>query len=168
MVERILVSKCLLGENCRYDGKDAFNLELFSCLKDYQVIAVCPEELGGLKGLRGPFELTGSAQDVLELKAEVVDETGHTATKQFLKGAFKTLHLAQKNKVKIAVLAERSPSCSNCGVYDGSFTHTLNPGLGITAMLLDIYGVEVMTPQEFIQNQRTRALSAGQEKTKNE
>lgn len=131
---RVLVSACLLGVNCRYNGvlkEDEAVKELLS-RKDITLISVCPEQLGGLPTPRTPSERKG---------AKVVSLEGEDRTAAFLRGAEETLRIANLYGCEVAILKERSPSCGNKQVYDGSFSGTVVPGEGVTAELLRKNGV---------------------------
>jgi uncharacterized protein YbbK (DUF523 family) len=149
MVKRFLVSKCLLGENCRYDGKNSLDKELIERLRSCEVIGVCPEALGGLKGKRGPFEIIGTAKNIFSGKAEVLSIEGRKVTNSFIRGAFKTLGIAKIKKIRLAILKSRSPSCSPDFVYNGSFTGKLKRGKGVTSWLLQKNVIKVISNEDF-------------------
>ena len=124
-----LISRCLLGDPCRYDGKSKpLPAETLRALRArYDLIPVCPEVLGGLPTPRTPSERQGD---------RVVMKTGADVTKEYRIGAEAALQAAQENHVCAAVLKERSPSCGKGEIYDGSFTGTLTEGNGVTAEML--------------------------------
>ena len=130
----VLVSACLLGVPCRYDGKSV-PCEDVICLKERaQLVPVCPEQLGGLATPRTPAERRGEA---------VVTRYGRDVTAQYRRGAQEALRLARLFGCTKAILKSKSPSCG-CGlIYDGSFSGRLVPGEGVTAQLLRENGVEV-------------------------
>lgn len=133
-MENILVSACLLGVSCRYDGKSKPN-ENVTALKDrYNIIPVCPEIMGGLPTPRTASEIQGS---------QVVMGDGTNVTKEYRKGAEEVLRLCRLFGCKRAVLKEKSPSCGCGKVYDGTFSGKLIDGNGITAKLLMENGIEV-------------------------
>ena len=136
MKERILVSACLLGVNCKYDGTNNYSEEIDEFLKDYEVIPICPEIMGGLPTPRPAAEQLGN---------KVVTEDGKDVTACFQKGAKECLFLAKKYHVKKALLKLRSPSCGSNEVYDGTFSHTLVPGDGVTTELLKKNGIEIIS-----------------------
>ena len=145
----ILVSSCLCGEKCKYNGGDNLNLDVMAYLEDKEAIQVCPEVLGGLDTPRTPAEIVGgSSRDVLEGKAKVMTKEGDDVTMAFIKGAHKVLALAKQFNIKQAILKAKSPSCGKGKVYDGSFHHNLVVGNGITAELLLKEGIEVITEVE--------------------
>ena len=134
--ERILVSSCLLGLNCKYNGGNNYLNEIDEFLKDYEVIPICPEIMGGL-----PTPRVGAER----LEDKVITKDGRDVTKQYKKGAEECLFLAKKYGVKKALLKLRSPSCGSNKIYDGTFTHTVIDGDGVTAELLKNNGIEIIT-----------------------
>ena len=134
--EKILVSSCLLGLNCKYDGGNNYSDEIDEFLKDYDVIPICPEIMGGLPTPRVASERLGD---------KVITKDGKDVTEQYKKGAEETLFLAKKYDVKKALLKLRSPSCGSEKIYDGTFTHTVIDGDGVTAELLKNNGIEIIT-----------------------
>lgn len=135
----ILVSACLLGVCCKYDGGSNESEKVLKLKDKYHVIPVCPEQLGGLVTPRTPAERSGQ---------EVLTKDGRRVTEQFQKGAQETLKLARFFGCQAAVLKERSPSCGSGVIYDGTFTGTRIPGDGVTAELLKKNGIKVYTEQE--------------------
>ncbi|HEC69752.1 MAG TPA: DUF523 domain-containing protein [Candidatus Omnitrophica bacterium] len=151
MGREVLVSACLLGRNCRFDGKSRLNKSLIKFLKKngFIPLGVCPEESGGLKGKRGPFEFKGKAKQILEKKGEVKDSQGRVFTSYFLKGAYKVLALAKKKKIEIAILKSRSPSCSPDYIYDGTFKKVIKKGLGVSAYLLKKNTIKIFSESNY-------------------
>lgn len=146
----ILVSACLIGEKCRYDGKANFVLSVAKLVEEGKAIACCPEILGGLPTPREPAEIiSGIGVDVLNRKAQVVTKENGDVTSEFVKGAYQTLAVAQENKVKIAILKERSPSCGSCMIYNGKFNGEKQQGEGVTAALLRQNGIKVFSEENF-------------------
>lgn len=137
--EKILVSACLLGLNCKYDGENNRNEKVLEYIKDKEVIPVCPEIFGGLQTPRIPSEIVGDKV----LNREKID-----VTKEYQKGAEETLYLAKLFNVKKALLKESSPSCGTNTIYDGTFTGNKINGIGITAKLLKENGIEVISENE--------------------
>lgn len=139
--EPVLVSACLLGVHCRYDGSSNPATELIDKLGSGQLIPVCPEQLGGMGTPRPPAALRGgSGEEVLEGRAQVVTEEGIDVTEQFLRGATQALRLAKLYGARRAILKERSPSCGLCQVRrDGR----LQPGSGVAAALLRREGISL-------------------------
>jgi len=126
---KLLISRCLLGDPCRYDGASKpLPAETLQALRArYTLVPVCPEVLGGLDTPRTPSERQGE---------RVVSAAGEDVTAQYRRGAAIALETAQREAVAAALLKERSPSCGKGQIYDGSFSRTLSPGNGVTAELL--------------------------------
>lgn len=135
MKEAILISACLLGVRCRYDGGSKPQEPILRLMEKYTLIPVCPEQLGGLPTPRLPSERIG---------AQVVMKDGTDVTAAYRRGAEEALRLARLFGCRRAVLKERSPSCGSGAVYDGTFTGTVIPGDGVTAQLLKANGIQVV------------------------
>lgn len=130
----VLVSACLLGLACRYDGKGKTYGQLEGLERACVLIPACPEQLGGLATPRPPAERRG---------CRVETEAGTDVTAQYERGAAQALFLAEKYGCRLALLKEKSPSCGCGRVYDGTFSRTLIPGDGVTAELFRKRGIEV-------------------------
>ena len=130
---KLLISACLLGTCCRYDGASKAHPLAAALTKRYSLVPVCPEQLGGLATPRPPAERRGE---------RVVTRTGDV-TEQYRRGAEETLKLCRLLGCEAAVLKERSPSCGRGHVYDGTFSGTLTAGDGVTAELLAANGIPV-------------------------
>jgi len=140
----IVVSACLAGEKCRYDGGSSPDKDIIKLVKSGEAISICPEEEGGLSSPRAPAEISGGdGYDVLDGKARVINIEGKDMTEDFIRGAERTLETAKKHGIKKAVLKKRSPSCGMCEIYDGNFRCELKKGDGVTAALLMRNGIEV-------------------------
>ena len=133
MKKKILISACLLGKNCRYNGGHSQLTELKEI--DVEWIPVCPEESGGLGTPRPSAEMQGNAETILNGKGKIITNKGKNVTSEFIQGAEKSLQLGLGAEVKIAVLKSKSPSCGIGKIYDGSFTKSLKIGNGIFAHL---------------------------------
>ena len=133
----ILISACLLGYCCRYDGSSNGRpaAELLALKRRYHLIPICPEQLGGLKTPRLSAERLGD---------RVVTIEGDDITAQYEKGAREALHMAKLFGCTVAILKSRSPSCGPTETYDGTFTHTVVQRPGTTAELLLANGLEVL------------------------
>lgn len=136
MKEKILVSACLLGINCKYSGKNNYNENVLEYLKDKEVIPICPEIYGGLPTPRHASEI---------IDGRVKSKDGIDVTAEYQKGAEETLKLAKMLNVKKALLKAKSPSCGSGQIYDGTFSGIVIPGDGITAKLLKENDIEVIT-----------------------
>lgn len=135
----ILISACLMGCACRYDGKDNYIDNFFEKHKDLNFIKICPEVESGMSIPRNPSEIRNG---------RVFDNLGRENTNFFEKGARIALKKALDNNIKVAILKAKSPSCGKDLIYDGSFTKTLVKGDGLTANLLKNNGIIVFTEKE--------------------
>lgn len=137
----ILISACLCGVICRYDG-NGYRVEALAGLYEQgQALAICPEVEGGLETPRPPCEIIGE---------RVLDREGRDVTENFRLGAQKTLELARRHGVQLAILKERSPSCGSRVIYDGTFTGRRISGQGIAAALLGGAGIQVCSEQDYL------------------
>ena len=136
---KVLVSACLLGVGCRYDGQSKAYPLLDELCRRHEVVPVCPEIMGGLPTPRTPAERQGE---------RVVTKNGVDVTAQYRRGAEEVLRLARKLGCTVAVLKERSPSCGSGRVYDGTFTGTLTEGFGVAAEVLRAAGIRVLGESE--------------------
>jgi len=134
-----LCSACLLGVNCRYNGKNALNKKVVELLEKETLIPVCPEQLGGLPTPREPAEIVGK---------RVITRSGKDVTENFMRGARETLRIAKLFGVKEAVLKQGSPSCGCGRIYDGTFSGKTVKGDGVTAALLKRHGIKVVTEED--------------------
>ena len=138
-MENIIVSACLLGIGCRYDGKHKVNPEVLRLKEKYNLIPVCPEIYGGLPTPRVPSERIGES---------VMMKDGTDVTENYKKGALETLELCRIFGAKTAILKERSPSCGKGEIYDGTFTGAITERDGVTAELLISEGIRVIGESE--------------------
>lgn len=138
---KIMVSACLLGENCKYNGGNNYNETLVQFLKDKEVIPVCPERDGGLPSPRKSVELIDNLP---------YDKEGKCYEDVFQKGIAVALRVADAEEVDYAVLQSRSPTCGVGRVYDGSFTGTLTAGDGRLVQALKAYDIKVYDVAEFV------------------
>ena len=136
----VLVSACLLGVSCKYDGGDNQSDEILRLGQKVRLIPVCPEQLGGLSTPRPPAEIRDG---------RVYTKNDDDVTEQFQKGAEEALHLAQLFGCRCAVLKARSPSCGTKMIYDGTFSGRKVSGSGITAALLKENGISVYSEEEY-------------------
>ena len=131
----VLISRCLLGEPCRYDGASRPCAAVTGLAERYRLIPVCPEQLGGLPTPREPSEIVGD---------RVLCRSGRDVTAQYRLGAEKTLEIALQFGCRAAVLKEKSPSCGKGLIHNGQFDGGLTPGVGIAAALLEQNGIRVI------------------------
>lgn len=136
---KIMVSACLLGENCKYNGGNNLSEKVMNYVKDHEVIPVCPEVLGGLSTPR--------------LSSEIVDgvvtaSDGRSVDMEFCKGAQMGLDLAKENEVDLVILQSRSPGCGVKQIYDGTFSGNKIGGQGIFAQLLAENGYKLIDVED--------------------
>lgn len=131
----ILISACLLGVNCRYNGKTKEMNDIQKLMKKHTLIPVCPEILGGLPTPRAAVEIQNG---------RCINTDGIDVTEQFERGAKEVLRLAKLYNCDTVIFQERSPSCGSGQIYDGSFTGTLTTGDGMTARLLKENGIKII------------------------
>lgn len=135
MKKRVLISACLLGVRCRYDGAEKGNPAALAMAGRYELVPVCPEQLGGLPTPRPPAE---------RRENRVVAADGADVTAAYRRGAEETLRLCRLLGCEAAVLKERSPSCGCGRIHDGTFAGGLIDGDGMTAALLKAHGITVV------------------------
>ena len=136
---RILVSACLMGKNCKYNGGNNESVSLRKYVQGHDVYEVCPEVMGGLSIPRIPCEIKNGI---------VMNKEGVSCDKEFRLGAHKALNIALKEEIDLAILQSRSPSCGLKYIYDGTFSGTLTEGNGIFAQELIEHGFTVMDVEE--------------------
>ncbi len=124
---KIMVSACLAGENCKYNGGSNRNEKVLRLMEENEVILVCPEQMGGLPTPRTPCEICNGV---------VMTKDRRVADQEFRAGAAKCLDLAMREQPDLIVLQSRSPSCGVKQRYDGTFSGKLTEGSGVTAELL--------------------------------
>lgn len=142
----VLVSACLAGRACRFDGSGALEDQVAALVDEGRAVLVCPEVDGGLGTPRPPAEIVGGdGADVLAGRARVVTNEGVDVTDAYLKGAERALAAARQAGATSAILKARSPSCGLGRIYDGSFSGVLEVGDGVTAALLQAHGISVQS-----------------------
>jgi uncharacterized protein YbbK (DUF523 family) len=149
-MQKILVSRCLLGHRVRYDGGASGPFDqLQRWLDEGRVVPLCPEVAGGLPTPRAAAEIPGGqGAQVLEGEASVMTVEGEDVSAQFLSGAYQALALVQQHGIRVAILKANSPSCGNLLTYDGTFSGVKVSGEGVTAALLKRNGVQVFSELE--------------------
>ena len=140
---KILVSACLLGKNCKYNGGNNLNQRVLDFIEGHEVIGVCPEQLGGLSTPRLPAEIVDGV---------VTNKEGVCVDNEFRKGAQAALTIALENKVDLAILQSRSPSCGVKEIYDGSFSGKKIKGQGVFAKLLSAHGIKVLDAEDIAEH----------------
>lgn len=141
----MLISSCLAGYKCRYNGKSESNKEMIELVKSGKGIPICAEQLAGLTTPRSPLEIiNASGEDVLEGKAKVLSKEGDDYTEKMIEGAIRTLELCRLYNIKKAYLKANSPSCGVGKIYDGTFKGNMISGNGILSALLKKNGIDII------------------------
>lgn len=140
----ILVSGCLVGLNCKYNGENNLDERVLNLVKEGKAIPVCPEQLGGLRTPRNAAEI-----QCIDGKRNVVTCRGEDVTNEYNRGAEEVLNLAKELDIKEVILQPRSPSCGKGLIYDGTFSKNKIEGNGIAADLLIKNGIKVYMPDEY-------------------
>ncbi len=138
---KIIVSDCLLGTNCKYNGGNNYNEGIINLANQgIEFVRICPEVFGGLSTPRKPSEQVGN---------KVLTQDGDDFTLNFINGAKKALDLAINNNCKYAILKAKSPSCGYQEIYDGTFTHKLISGNGVACERLLKEGIEIYNENNY-------------------
>lgn len=144
-----LISACLCGVNCKYNGLNNYNEICDKLFTSGKAILVCPEQLGGLPTPRIPSEIIGESSNILNYNnGSVIDKNGNDVTPQFVKGAKETLQIAKKLNIKKAILKDGSPSCGVNYIYNGNFNGSKIKGMGLTAQLLKESSIDIISELE--------------------
>lgn len=136
---KVLVSACIMGVNCKYNGKNNENIAAMNFLKDKEVVSICPEVLAGMKIPRSCAEI---------VDGRVVDENGNDVSLKYDKAVAVALSKIQNEEFDLVILQSRSPTCGVNQIYDGSFTGKLIPGMGLFAKALKQRGYNVIDVEE--------------------
>ena len=148
---KFLISACLIGLDCKYNGKNNLNPKIrnfFALRRDY--LMACPEIMGGLPTPRPPAEIEGGdGEAVLRKKAKVINAAGRDVTKECMRGATIIARLAKKYGIKQAVLKSNSPCCGVGKIYDGTFTGSLKSGNGLLTAALVKSGIKVYSEKKY-------------------
>ncbi len=141
----IIVSACLCGIDCKYNGGNNKNEKVIEFLKDKEYRMICPEEMGGLPTPRIPSEEVFASDGTMR----VMSKEGKDVTAEFIKGAEFSLKVAKECDAELAILKARSPSCGKGIIYDGTFSGNLTEGNGVTADLFIKSGIKVLSENDF-------------------
>ena len=136
---KIMVSACLMGENCKYNGENNLSEKVLDYVKGHEIIFVCPEVMGGLPTPRVPSEIVNGI---------VTNKEGIPVDREFRTGAKKALEIAIENQVDLVILQSRSPSCGSKQIYDGSFSGKKIDGQGVFAKMLLENGFQVLDVED--------------------
>ena len=146
---KIMVSACLLGDNVKYNGGNNKNDVLIDFLRDYEIVKICPEVMGGLSTPRIPSEIKENS---------VYNKEKIDVTDKYRLGAYNALEVAKREGIHVAILKERSPSCGSTYIYDGTFSGTIINGEGITTKLLRENGIIVLNENNYQEYFKERNL----------
>ncbi|MEA1976051.1 MAG: DUF523 domain-containing protein [Bacillota bacterium] len=136
-----IVSACLMGVNCKYNGESNKNEKIMNFLKDKEFTLVCPEQLGGLATPRVPVEI---------VDGEYFNKVGENVSSNFINGANETLKIIKMyNNIELIILKDGSPSCGSEKIYDGTFSNIKIDGMGCTAKLLKEEGYKLKSENDF-------------------
>ena len=138
-MEKIAVSACLLGHNCKYNGGNNYCEKVVNLKNYYKIITICPESFGGLPIPRMPSEIRNG---------KVYSKEGVDVTDYFIKGTNKTIEIIEKENIKYAILKANSPSCGVKHIYDGTFTGTKIEGMGVCAKVLKEKGLTLFDEKD--------------------
>lgn len=136
---KILVSACLLGKNCKYNGGSNYNAAVVEFVKDKEVLAICPEMMAGMGCPRTPIEIVDGV---------LMDRDGNNVDASMRKAVARAMEMVRKEDIQCAVLQSRSPTCGVNEVYDGSFSGRLIPGSGVLAQALKDEGYQVIDAED--------------------
>ncbi|MED9947886.1 MAG: DUF523 domain-containing protein [Peptacetobacter hiranonis] len=151
----VVVSACLVGENCKYSGGNNRNESVLSYLEGKEYITICPECTGGLSTPREPAEIIGGeGKDVIDGNCKVISRVGVDVTKEYMKGAEISLEEAKKHDVELAILKEGSPSCGVNKIHNGEFKGIKKVGKGVTAALFEMNGIRAISEKDLEQKRQ--------------
>lgn len=136
---KILVSACLLGENCKYNGGNNYNAAVAEFVKDKEILAICPERMAGMGCPRTPIEIVDGV---------LMDRNGNNVDAAMREAIEKAMELIRKEDIRLAVLQSRSPTCGVNQIYDGSFSGKRIPGSGVLAQALKREGYRVIDAED--------------------
>ena len=153
-----IVSGCLVGINCRFDGRNKLDGHLLKVFKRGELLPVCPEQLGGLPTPRAPAKIIeGDGYDVLDGEATVINEKNENVTENFVRGATEVLKIVKSLDIEEAILESKSPSCGSGKLYDKA-SRSSTKGDGVLTALLKRNGIHVI-PHEVANDQQQRSVS---------
>lgn len=138
----IIVSSCLIGLKCRYDGNEKKNESVVKYLENKEFMPVCPEQMGGLSTPRNPAEI------VSQYPIKIVNDIGTDVTTNFIEGVKQVQSIIINRDVTLAILKAKSPSCGSENVYDGTFSKKLIRGEGVLSKMLRHKGIKVINEEK--------------------
>ena len=136
---KILVSACLLGENCKYNGGNNYNPAVAAFVKDKEVLSICPEMMAGMGCPRTPIEIVDGV---------LLDRDGNNVDAVMREAVVQAMEMIRKENIQCAILQSRSPTCGVNEIYDGSFSGKLIPGSGVLAQALKAAGYQVFDAED--------------------
>ena len=136
---KILVSACLMGENCKYNGGNNYNAAVVEYVKGKQVLPICPEMMAGMGCPRTPIEIVDGV---------LMDRNGNNVDAVMREAVAQAMEMIRKENIRCAILQSRSPTCGVNEVYDGSFSGKLVPGSGVLAQALKAVGYQVIDAED--------------------
>ena len=135
----ILVSACLMGENCKYNGGNNYSAAVVEYVKDKEVLTICPEMMAGMGCPRTPIEIVDGV---------LMDRNGNNVDAAMREAVVQTMEMIRKENIQCAILQSRSPTCGVNEIYDGSFSGKLIPGSGVLAQALKAAGYQVFDAED--------------------
>ena len=153
MKKKVLVSACLLGKNCRFNGGHSHLPDLEDL--DVDFIPICPEEAGNLGTPRPAAEMQDSAESILNGVGSILTNDGNNITEKFIQGSEESLEKGLNSGAEVAILKSRSPSCGIGTIYDGTFTQSLIDRDGIFAHLCRKSGINCISSDDSDQIKKT-------------
>ena len=136
---KILVSACLMGENCKYNGGNNYSAAVVEYVKGKQVLPICPEMMAGMGCPRTPIEIVDGV---------LMDRNGNNVDAVMREAVAQAMEMIRKENIRCAILQSRSPTCGVNEVYDGSFSGKLVPGSGVLAQALKAVGYQVIDAED--------------------
>lgn len=143
-----LISACLCGVNCKYNGGNNFNEKCLELFESGKGILICPEEIGGLSTPRLPAEIKGEVNGILIEKSKIINNKDEDVSENFIRGAKEVLKIAKEKNIHKAILKEGSPSCGVNFIYDGNFNGNKINGCGLTTYILKENGINVISEEQ--------------------
>ena len=136
---KMLVSACLMGENCKYNGGNNYSAAVVEYVKDKEVLTICPEMMAGMGCPRTPIEIVDGV---------LMDRNGNNVDAAMREAVAQAMEMIRKENIQCAILQSRSPTCGVNEIYDGSFSGKLIPGSGVLAQALKAVGYQVIDAED--------------------
>ena len=139
MGKKLLVSACLLGRNCKYNGGNNYCAAVAEFVMGREIIEVCPEVQSGMSIPRTPIEIVDGI---------LMDRNGNNVDAELRAAVAQTMEFIKDEEIACAILQSRSPTCGVNQIYDGSFSGKLIPGSGVLAQALKTVGYQVIDAED--------------------